>query len=205
MRRPNKTSPKAIFGGSRRSFAAEAGFSLMETMVATLLLAVSLVSVAELFAIATRANFTSKTTTAVSVIAAQKMEQLRSLTWGFDRLGLPISDFVTDTAVDPPAKTGGTGLSVSLGNTLAENVAGYVDYLNSNGQSLGGGATPPEGTLYVRRWSVEALPTNPNSTLVLQVYVFRAGGRGENLPANELVARFPEEARLVTVKTRKAP
>lgn len=189
---------------SRVTSNSQAGFSLIETMVATLLLAVSVVSVAQLFAVATRSNFSAKTTTVATVAAQQKMEQLRGLSWTFDRLGVAVSDLATDTAADPPASTGGTGLSVSPGNTLSENVDGYVDYVDANGQALGGGTEAPEGALYVRRWAIDALPANPANSLVLQVYVFRAGGRGADLPDGEPVARFPDEARLTTVKTRKA-
>jgi len=183
---------------------SEAGFSLMETLVATLLLAVSLVSVAQLFALSTTANLRAKTTTVASVLAQQKMEQLRSLAWGFDRTGLPVSDFVTDTAGDAPAAAGGKGLSSSPNDSLTNNVNGYVDYVDGTGHALGGGTNPPEGTLYVRRWSVEPLPTNPNNTLVLQVFVFRIDGRANTMASNQPVSRFPEEARLVTVKTRKS-
>jgi type II secretory pathway pseudopilin PulG len=184
--------------------ASEAGFSLMETIVATLLLAVSLVSVAQLLAISTRANVTAKTTTIATVIAQQKMEQLRGLAWGFDALGLPVSDVSTDTTANPPASAGGTGLSPTPDNVLTDNVNGNVDFLDMNGETLGGGTDPPDNTLYVRRWSVEPLPTNPNNTLVLQVYVFRVDGRGNDLESGQPFSRFPEEARLVTVKTRKA-
>lgn len=190
---------------SRCKWSSQAGFSLIEVMVASLLLALSVVAVAQLFAVSTRANLTSKTTTLATVLAAQKMEQLRALTWGFDRLGAPVSDFATDTAVSPPAATGGTGLRASPADALAVNVDGYVDFVGPFGESLGGGVDPPEGALYTRRWSIAPLPANPDGTLVLQVFVFRVGGRGDDLPADQPVARFPEEARLTTVKTRKAP
>jgi hypothetical protein len=67
---------------------------------------------------------------------------------------------------------------------------------------LGGGVAPPANTVFVRRWSVEPLPSNPNNTLILQVLVFRNRDRGAaNNGAGTLL---PEEARLVTVKTRKS-
>jgi hypothetical protein len=75
-----------------------------------------------------------------------------------------------------------------------------VDYINPNGV-LSGGGSPPQGTMYIRRWSVEPLPTNPNNTLILQVLVFLNRDRGDADAGN--VARLPEEARLVSVKTRK--
>jgi hypothetical protein len=82
-------------------------------------------------------------------------------------------------------------------------VSGYVDYLDANGNSLGGGATPPDGTVYYRRWSVEPLPTNPNNTLVLQVLVSRRKTRGAADQAVD-ASRGPDEARITSVKTRKA-
>ena len=190
---------------SSSAMASERGFSLVETLVATLLLAVSLVSLAQLFGAATRSNLDAKTTTLVTMAAQQKMEQLRSLAWSRDRDGNEVSDFVSDTAQDPPASAGGTGLSTSPGNSLSVSVAGWVDYVDAAGRILGGGTEPPDGTLYVRRWSVEPLPASPAESLVLQVFAFRVDGRGETLPDGEPVARFPEEARLTTVKTRKSP
>ena len=76
-----------------------------------------------------------------------------------------------------------------------------MDYINPNGCVLSGGGSPPQGTMYIRRWSVEPLPTNPNNTLILQVLVFLNRDRGDADGGN--VARLPEEARLVSVKTRK--
>jgi hypothetical protein len=94
-------------------------------------------------------------------------------------------------------------LSPSPPNALAANEAGYVDYLDRNGASLGGGATPPPATAYVRRWAVEPLPTNPNNTLILQVLVFSVRDRANDASGAVLV-RGRDEARLVTVKTRKS-
>ena len=81
---------------------------------------------------------------------------------------------------------------------------GYVDYVDKFGTSLGGGATTaPAGTAYVRRWTVEPLPTNPNNTLILQVLVTPNGFRQA---ADQTVnnRRNMQEARLISVKTRKA-
>jgi len=64
------------------------------------------------------------------------------------------------------------------------------------------GAGVPASAIYTRRWSISPLPTNPNNTLIIQVLVTRNKARG----ASDLgaVGRLPEEARLITVKTRKA-
>ena len=187
---------------SRSSASSAAGFSLVEVLIATVILAVALVSLAQLFALSTHSNMSARNTTYTAVLAQQKLEELRSLTWGFDTQGLPISDTATNTAVSPETPAGGTGLSPSPAGTLGANTNGYVDYVDQFGNKLGGGGAPPPGTVFVRRWSVEPLPSNPNNTLVLQVLAFRNRDRGT---ADDGAGRvLPEEARLVTVKTRKA-
>lgn len=177
------------------------GFSLVETLVATALLATALVALAELFGIAARSNAIAKNGGMTMILAQQKMEQLKGLTWGFDAAGLPLSDTQTDTAQVPAVGTGGAGLSPSPAAALQANTNGYVDYLDATGKALGGGSSPPLNTAYIRRWSVEPLPTNPNNTLILQVLVTRRLDRGTaNLGS---VQRLPEESRLIGVKTRK--
>jgi len=181
---------------------SESGFTLVETLVATGILAVALTALAEMFVISVRNNAVAKNGTFASVLAVQKMEQLRGLTFGFDVQGLPMTDITTDTAVSPEVPTGGTGLAPSPSNTLQEGTEGYVDYVDANGVTLGGGTVVPNNTAYIRRWMVEPLPTNPNNTIVMQVLVTRRRDRGTaDVGA---VARAPEEARLVAVKTRKA-
>jgi len=177
-------------------------------MIATGVMAVALVSLAQLFALSTRNNVSAKYSTTAAVLAEQKMEQLRGLMWGFDLLGLPLSDFTTNVAGFEPtgsceaaAAGAAVGLTPSPGNTLAANVDGYVDYVDENGCGLGGGTDMPADAIYIRRWLVEPLPTNPNNTLILQVLVTRRVDRGA---ADEgSVMRLPDEARMVSVKTRK--
>jgi type II secretory pathway pseudopilin PulG len=193
---------KSESGLGRRSLG-EGGFSLVETMVATMLLATALVTTAQLMIVATRANMASQKSTFAATLAQEKMEQLRGLAWGFDDLGLPLNDYTSDLTVDPAAATGGTGLTPSPGNSLSSNMTGYVDYLDRHGNTLGGGANPVANTAYVRRWSVEPLPTNPNNTLILQVLVFSLRDRA-NTGSGPVLDRAQDEARLVSVKTRKS-
>ena len=188
----------ATFRSSKRT----AGFSLIEVLIATGILSIALTSLAQLLALSVTNNLVARNGTFTAVLAAQKMEQLRGLTWGFTALGGPISDTQTDTTVSPEAAAGGTGLTPSTGNTLASNVSGYVDYLDANGNALGGGTLIPTNTAYIRRWSIEQLSTNPGNTLVMQVLVTRRRTRG--IADAGSVTRAPEESRLVTVKTRKA-
>jgi type II secretory pathway pseudopilin PulG len=180
----------------------ESGFSLIETLVATLLLVTGLVATAQMMVLSTRGNVAAQRTTFSATLAQEKMEQLRGLTWGFDNVGLPIQDYTTNTAVDPPTDNG-VGLSPSPDNVLSSNTNGYVDYLDRYGVSLGGGPFVPAGAMYVRRWSVEPLPTNPNNTLILQVLVFSVSDR-EDDGEGTVLDRRRDEARLVSVKTRKS-
>lgn len=186
-----------------RSYRNASGFSLAEVMVATGLMASALITLAHMFGMSTRANIGSRNTTYAAVLAEQKVEELRSLTWGFDANGLPISDVTTNTAVTPEEPVGGRGLDPSPATALQENTNGYVDYVDQWGNKVGtGGRFAPADAIYTRRWSITPLPTNPNNTLIIQVLVTRNKARGA---ADEgAVARLPEEARLVTVKTRKA-
>jgi|SRR6185436_5248692 type II secretory pathway pseudopilin PulG len=194
---------KFSWTADRRTSAGERGFSLLEVLFATTMLVVGVAGLAQLFALSTRTNTSARATTFASVLAQQKMEQLRGLTWGFDTLGLPLTDTSTNIAAAVESPTGGTGLTPSPTGTLGSNTNGYVDYLDATGKSLGSGSNPPQGTVFVRRWSIEPLPTNPNNTLVLQVLVFRNGNRptADNTVG---VKRLPDEARIISVKTRKA-
>jgi prepilin-type N-terminal cleavage/methylation domain-containing protein len=193
---------------ARSRCSSDAGFSLIEVLAAMVILSVALVSLAQLFAVSTKSNFSSRSNTYAALLAQQKIEQLRGLTWGFDILGLPVSDFASDTSASEaisgcPASAGGspTGLSPSPWGTLQQNAAGWVDYIDENGCILGGGAAAPARTKFTRRWSVEPLPNNPNNTLILQVLVTRRTERGAANAGS--VARMNDEARLMSVKTRK--
>ena len=190
---------------AKSNFNNDRGFSLVETLVATTIMTVGLASLAQLFLISTKANQSARLTTNASVLAQQKMEQLRGLTWGFDTIGLPLSDTTSDLTVVPEQPQGGSGLTPSPDGALQNNVDGYCDFLDGNGRSLGGGTAVPPNTVYVRRWSIEPLPTNPNNTLILQVMVSRWRARGvADVETAGGGRRLPDEARVLSVKTRKA-
>ena len=189
---------------STRTRKSERGFSLVETIVATGLMAGAVAFLGQMFAIAVADNSSSRAGTFVAVLAEQKLEQLRGLTWGFDNLGLPLTDVATNTAVYPPNPTTGTGLSPSPSGSLRSNIDGYVDYLDQFGRTLGGGSTVPVRAVYIRRWSVEPLPTNPNNTIIIQVMVTKSRDRGTADTEDGGVRRLRDEARLMSVKTRKS-
>jgi type II secretory pathway pseudopilin PulG len=172
-----------------RSGEDESGFSLLEAIIASGLMAGALAALGQMFAISVANNRSARAASYATVLAQQKMEQLRGLTWGFDTLGLPISDTTSNTAAPVETPTGGTGLSLSPAGTLTSNTDGWVDYVDQSGNALGSGTTLPPGTVYIRRWAVEPLPSSPADTIVLHVFVTTRVGRGE--------------ARLISLKTRK--
>ncbi len=180
------------------------GFSILEVLVAIAVLSVALVGLAQLFALSRRANASAKNTTFASLLAQQKMEQLRGLTWGFDTLGLPLTDTTTNLAVVPESATGGVGLTPSPAGSLGRNVDGYCDYVDRNGNVLGGCGSTNASASYIRRWSVEPLPSNPNNTIALQVLVTANVSRAAANPDLSAAPRRPNDARIVSVKTRKA-
>lgn len=189
-----------------KSNSTERGFSLVEVIFSLAILMAVCLGVAQLFTVATQANLGAKGQTSTAILAAQKMEQLRGLTWGFDAtgLGLPLSDTSTDLTQDPPTNSG-SGLNPSPPGTLQNNTSGFVDYLDQYGTWVGTGTTPPPTAYYIRRWSVEPLPTNPNNTLIFQVMVTTVVTEGRsNRAAAQARWRLTNDAWIVSVKTRKA-
>jgi hypothetical protein len=181
--------------------SGETGSTLIEVLVATMIMITGVITMAQLLMVSTVTNTSSRTDTFATVLAEQKLEQLRALAYGFDLAGLPVSDVDTDTSVSPEAP-GGTGLQPSPGSALQQNTPGFVDHVDGHGAIVGNGAQAPGAAVYTRRWSIEPLPTNPNNTLIIQVLVTPNRVRGAADAGN--VTRLTGEARMMTVKTRKA-
>jgi len=181
------------------------GFSLVEVLVAMGLLTAVSMGVAQLFALSTRANVIAKGQTSTTAMAEQKLEQLRGLTWGFDLdgQGLPLSDTTTNLTVFPPTHNG-SGLNPSPIDSLEQNTNGFVDFLDGAGGWVGTGSTPPQTAVYIRRWSIQPLPTNPNNTLVIQVLVSPVTNEQARVESQFTRTRMAGDALIVTVRTRKA-
>jgi type II secretory pathway pseudopilin PulG len=190
-------SPRA----SRRR--REEGFSLIEVLFAMAVLMTAALGLAQMFALSIHRNAGARHQTSTTVLAMQKMEQLRALTCGFDPASpdTPISDLTSDLATDPPGSTG-HGLNPSPVESLDVNTSGYVDFLDKRGQWVGTGATPPPSAQYIRRWSIQPLPTNPNNTLLLQVLVTPIHRERHRGPGPR--TRHADDSVLTTVRTRKS-
>ncbi len=68
-------------GVHAKFFRAARGFSLLELLVASTILTVGLVSLAQLLALAVTANAAAGQATYAAVLAAQKIEDLRAMSW----------------------------------------------------------------------------------------------------------------------------
>jgi len=161
---------------SARPSRAQRGFSLLEAIIALAILSVGVLSLAQLFPLATNANIAAKESTYATVLAAQKLEELRARAWTFDAAGVPVTD---------PALLTGEG----------------TDYVDRSGNAVDAADPPPGAAAFVRRWSIVPLPASPEHTVLIEVrvrpHVRHADGVGDR--------RWPGEARVVTVRTRKAP
>src|SRR4051812_38533427 len=109
----------------------------------------------QLFLVSTMNNTGARSDTYATVLAQQKLEQLRALAYGFDMAGLPVTNPDPDRSVSPVAQAGGTGLRPSPMTALQENTPGFVDHVDGQGNVVGNGAGAPGTAVYTRRWSVE--------------------------------------------------
>ena len=86
-------------------------------------------------------------------------------------------------------------LAASPSEVLDWNTDGYRDFLDGNGRMLAAGTSPPAGAVFVRRWALDSLSSG--NAFVIQVVVAPIGRT-----ASGVVGRGPEEARLVSIRTR---
>ena len=109
----------------------ERGFSLLEVLVATTIMTVALVSLAQVLALATALNASANRTTFAAVLAAQKVETLRGLNWDalqrqvgrsidyLDRTGTAASDpeaaaFTCEAIIEPRIEDAANLVSVQV-------------------------------------------------------------------------------------------
>ena len=155
--------------------SSESGISLVETMIATVLIAVGLMAVLGLFAASMAHNqahgdLASRATT----YGQTKMEAL---------LALQFTDASTNTTVWPYA-TNGTGVCTLLTNAScgglnpAAPVTGFVDYLDYQGMPTTATAAV-NGDLvwrYMRQWMIQADASTNLKTITVRTTARRTVG-----------------------------
>jgi len=181
------------------------GFTLVEVLIAIALFVTISVGVAHLIAVATNATRASREHTSAVILAAAKMDQLRSLAWGYEPevSGAPAiarSDLTTNLS-HPSHSEDGPGLRASPSGTLTTSTSHYVDYLDGMGRWVGNDVEPPRDAVFIRRWAVQPLLADPDRTLVLQVLVTTV--RLDRSRVRPWSGRTGGEALLVGVRTRK--
>ena len=167
--------------------AHEQGSSLVEALVATLILTTGVVTMAGLLASATATNLAARHNTVAMILAEQKLEQLRA-----------------------EIHMGGTSVQASPASALEQNTLGFVDHVGSDGTIVGSNTQPLQWAVFTRRWSIEPVSASPESSLIIQVLVIRRGGPSDQTggPAasgSGAARRLRGDARLVTVKARMGP
>ena len=182
------------------------GMSLVEVLVAIAILTTIALGVAQLIAMATAATSRARLHTAAVILAAARMDELRSLAWTFEPTSpgvaaLQRSDRDTDLS-RPDHPPGGRGLQPSPAGTLATNTPPYVDFLDAYGRWVGNDTATPATAVFVRRWSVTPLHEDPDRTLVLHVLVTTTAE--DQARAGTWRQRSGPEALLASVRTRWA-
>lgn len=162
----------------RRVIPKQRGTTLIETMVATAICMIVVFGLAGLVTMSTRqAKDMGSTASQATTLAAQKMERLMALSFG---------------ATTGP-NTGDSGLTPTATNTLNSDTAGYVDYVDANGQRLDTltPSTAPNNpaVFFTRRWRVEAVA----GSTTLKVITVQVQGRaiGRRLSTTAVPASAP--------------
>jgi prepilin-type N-terminal cleavage/methylation domain-containing protein len=126
----------------------ESGMTLVESLIAILILSVGLLTMAQVLAFSIIASKTHGRDAGKTTAAAQeKMEEL---------VGLRFADTTTDITVSPSTPAGGTGLTAGGSVYPSDPVQGYSDYVNSTGAR-----TTAANSAYTRQWQI----SNDSATL----------------------------------------
>lgn len=131
----------------------ESGFSLVEVMVAIVILTVGLLALAQMMVLATNSNTLSGRMTSSSALAKEQLERLKA----------------TPFYVDPLTKTRSPALAD--GGDLDSTAAGYAQYYDAQGQPVAGNG------LYEVRWQIRTINTNlPLEMVEIRVRCLPAAG-----------------------------
>jgi hypothetical protein len=177
--RQKRRSPRAA---ATSRLKGQAGVTLIETVVATGILLVALAGLVSVsFVAATSTENQGHLSARTTEYAQDKMEQLLVLAYG---------DVQSDTTQFPATNVGGTGLAVGGGVNPAAPVNGYVDYLDVNGNLLGGGA-PPANWYYKRVWQITSPSANLKQITVATIVKWSMGGTQQPASTVAALKSFP--------------
>lgn len=172
-----------LYRSASRSPNSEYGASLIETVIALMILTIGVVAVMGVLSVAITQNWNQgDRSTRTTEYAQDKMEQL---------LALDFNDSASNTTVYPTASSGGTGLggvmagSTTVGGTdSASPVASYVDYIDSSGNLQ----TSSTNALYIRQWSITTNATSNLKTVTVVVRAMIQITNGSVWPSTTLVS-----------------
>ena len=133
--------------GTKPDPKGRAGFSLIEVMIAIVILTVGLLSLAQMMVVATNANAVAGRMTASAALAKQQLELLKA------------APFYTN-----PANPSLAAMNPLLaeGGDVDSNVADYFQLYNADGEPV----DPGDGSLFVVRWQIEQL-VDPKGSMPL--------------------------------------
>ncbi len=151
----------------------ERGSSLIEVMIASVVMLIGILPLVGVFSVAVATNAGQVDIgTRTALNAQDKMEQLMALSF---------TDAASNTAVYPTAAAGGTGIGGVMGGSAtvggvnpAAPVASYVDYITSQGVLQ----TTVTGAKYRRQWSISTDASGNLKTITVFVTVVSWAGPG---------------------------
>jgi hypothetical protein len=168
-----------------KSAQLQSGFTLIETTVASLILMVGLLSIAQVFALAALYNQSSKQTTIATSLAHRKMEQL---------LGVPLDSNL-----------------VQLGGSLTANQANSANSANY-WENYQVDPTTKQMTMvaddqpynYIVRWQIQADNVNPPMNGLIRITV-RAEAVKAGLTGLGVVSPYSAETEAAEISTIRTP
>lgn len=151
------------------------GFTLLETLIATGILVTAMAGIIQLVVFSVRSTRDGGLHGAALTAAQDKLEHLRSLPFGYDQGGVPIT---------------GQELAPSPSQSLTEDTDGFVDVIDGEGA-----ASSVVGGVFTRRWRITLIDQLAPEALAIEVCVFRS-------PADGLTP-VSADACLATVRARQ--
>jgi prepilin-type N-terminal cleavage/methylation domain-containing protein len=156
----------------------ERGFSLIEVLIAMLILTIGLLALAQMMLIATNANALSGRMTASAALAKEQLELLKA------------APFYTNPA---DISSGSVNPMLQPGGDLENNDPNYHQFYDPDGQPL----NDATGAAFVVRWQVEQV-VQPGGDGTLPLAMFRITVRCAGLAQ---AYRFQGDATLMTFRT----